>query len=362
MQGKVLIITIGGHEIGMGHVMRCLSLANLLRSEKVAVSFCLKNGYDSEECLSTVSNKVKSEGFNVRYLEDKIDKILDEEMPEVLFIDFPHHVRRSEYGDNAKKRGIVNVVFDDMLLNGETADVVINPSLVITKQPRVNSQSFYTGGEYTVINGSFLPPPTHPLDGCPALLCKEGKREADIRKCVKNILITMGGSDPTMQTEKIINSLLITHYSELINIDVVIGMAYKEKTEVRSQKSEVRIHHDVKNMAELMAKADMAFVAGGITLYEAASMGLPVIVIAQDKYQELAAMEFQKRGFGKYLGFFSDVTKDMISEGFKELINDYDRRKRMSDIGRGLVDGKGVYRVAEIIKTQVARCKMQEKT
>ncbi len=346
MQSKVLIVTIGGHEIGMGHVMRCLSLANLLCSEKVAVSFCLKNGYDSEECLSTVSNKVKSEGFNVRYLEDKIDKILDEEMPEVLFIDFPHHVSRSEYGDNAKKRGIANIVFDDMLLNGETADVVINPSLVITKQPRVNSQSFYTGGGYTVINGSFLPP-LNPL------LCKEGKGEVDIRKGVKNILITMGGSDPTMQTEKIINSLLITHYSELINIDVVIGMAYKQISNFKFQISNLKIHHDVKNMAELMAKADMAFVAGGITLYEAASMGLPVIVIAQDKYQELAAMEFQKRGFGKYLGFFSDVTKDMISEGFKELINDYDRRKRMSDIGRGLVDGKGVYRVAEIIKANL---------
>ncbi|MBI3582830.1 MAG: hypothetical protein HY096_02630 [Nitrospinae bacterium] len=354
MQSKVLIITIGGHEIGMGHVMRCLSLANLLRKDKIGVSFCLKNGYDSEECLSTVSNKIKSEGFNVRYLEDKIDKIFDEEMPDVLFIDFPHHVSRSEYGDNAKKRGIANIAFDDMLLNGETADVVINPSLVITKQPRVNSQSFYTGGEYTVINGSFRDISSH---------------LRSIRKDVKNILITMGGSDPTMQTEKILNSLLITHYSELINIDVVIGIAYKEKSEVRSQKSEAcpersrrdRIHKDVKNMAELMAKADMAFVAGGITLYEAASTGLPVIVIAQDKYQEMAAKEFQKRGFGKYLGFFSDVTNDMVSESFKELLNDYDRRKKMSNTGRRLVDGKGVYRVAEIIKMQVARYKMQEK-
>ena len=341
MQGKVLIITIGGHEIGMGHVMRCLSLANLLRSEKVAVSFCLKKGYDSEECLFTVSNKVKSEGFDVRYLEDNIDKIFDEEMLEVLFIDFPHHVRRSEYGDNAKKRGIANIVFDDMLLNGETADVVINPSLVITKQPRVNSQSFYTGGGYTVINGSFLPP-LNPL------LCKEGKGDVDIRKDVKNILITMGGSDPTCQTEKILSALVENNVDA--NMDVVIGMAYK-KLRFTNYDLRFTIHYDAKNMAELMAKADMAFVAGGITLYEAASMGLPVIVIAQDKYQELAAMEFQKRGFGKYLGFFSDVTKDMISEGFKELINDYDRRKKMSDIGRGLVDGKGVYRVAEIIKS-----------
>ncbi len=331
MQGKVLIITIGGHEIGMGHVMRCLSLANLLRSEKASVSFCLKNGYDSEECLSTVSNKVKSEGFYVRYLEDKIDKIFDEERPDVLFIDFPHHVSRSEYGDNAKKRGIANIVFDDMLLNGETADVVINPSLVITKQPRVNSQSFYTGGEYTVINGSFHDKPFH--------LRK-------IRKDVKNILITMGGSDPTRQTEKILSSLIENNIDA--NIDVVIGMAYKGKFTVHS--SQFTVHHDVKNMAELMAKADMAFVAGGITLYEAASIGLPVIVIAQDKYQEMAAMEFQKRGFGEYLGFFSDVTKDMVSESFKELLNDYDRRKKMSDIGRKIVDGKGVYRVAEIIK------------
>ena len=283
-----------------------------------------------------MSNKVKSEGFDVRYLEDKIDKILDEEMPEVLFIDFPHHVSRSEYGDNAKKRGISNIVFDDMLLNGETADVVINPSLVITKQPRVNSQSFYTGGGYTVINGSFRDKPFH---------------LRNIRKDVKNILITMGGSDPTCQTEKILNALLDLNLN--LNIDVVIGMAYREKLQVASNRLQVKIHHDVKNMAELMAKADIAFVAGGITLYEAASMGLPVIVIAQDKYQELAAMEFQKRGFGKYLGFFSDVTKDMVSESFKELLNDYDRRKGMSDIGRRLVDGKGVYRVAEIIKSSL---------
>src|SRR3990167_1235500 len=343
MQSKVLIVTIGGHEIGMGHIMRCLSLANLLRKDKIGVSFCLKNGYDSEECLSTVSNKVKSEGFDVRYLGDKIDKIFDEEMPDVLFIDFPHHVRRSEYGDDAKKRGIANIVFDDMLLNGEAADVVINPSLISHQSSVISHQPDYTGGGYTVINGSFLPP-LNPL------LCKEGKGEVDIRKDVKNILITMGGSDPTCQTEKILSALVENNVDA--NMDVVIGMAYK-KLRFTNYDLRFTIHYDAKNMAELMAKADMAFVAGGITLYEAVFIGLPVIVISQDRYQELAAMEFQKRGFGKYLGFFSDVTKDMISESFKELANNYDRRKKMSDTGRKIVDGKGVYRVAEIIKTNL---------
>jgi spore coat polysaccharide biosynthesis predicted glycosyltransferase SpsG len=332
MKGRVVIITIGGHEIGMGHVMRCLSLAKALKRDKIDVRFFLKKGYDSDECVSSVSEKIRTEGFDVS-LEDNVSKIFNEGNPDVLFIDFPHHVRRSEYVDNAKKRGIGSVVFDDMLLNGEAADIVINPSLVITKEPTVNSQSFYTGGDYTVINSSF---------------CNAASHIKDIRNNVKNILITMGGSDPTRQTEKILDALMENRVDA--DIDVVIGMAYKGKLPVTSQQSPVKIHHNASNMAELMREADMAFIAGGITLYEAASIGLPVIVIAQDRYQEAAAKEFQKKGFGRYLGFFSDVTKDMIYEGFKELFNDYDSRKSMSDIGRKIVDGKGVFRVAEIIK------------
>ncbi len=339
---KLIIITDGGHKTGMGHIMRCLSLAKVLIGQGVETVF-YSNGEIARQ-------KIKSERFKI------IDDI-DEKTPDVLFIDLPPHLSRSSYIDRARERGIISIAFDDMLINGEKADVIINPSIIKGQGSRVRGQDknilapcplplapfVHSGAEYAVINDSFV---------------NIKQRTKEIRKKGRNVLITMGGSDPSMQTERILESLLNLN----LNLEVVIGMAYKKVSRVKpapasskqgSQGSRVVIHNNVKNMAELMIKADMAFVAGGITLYEAAFVGLPVIVIAQDKYQALTAGEFHKKGFGVYLGMFNEVSGDLLKNECIGLLDDYNRCKKMSGIGKRLVDGKGVFRVAEIIKDRV---------
>jgi spore coat polysaccharide biosynthesis predicted glycosyltransferase SpsG len=327
------MIADGGHEMGMGHIMRCLSLAKVLRNEKIDVIFY---------CGGDVAcKKIESEEFKVIPLNSPFNPALilplnKGRKREGLFIDLPPHINRSCYIDSARKRGIVSIAFDDMLINGEKADVIINPSLKSPLSPFSKGGIegiYYSGAEYMVLNDSFC-----------GLRC----HTKNIKVKAKNILITMGGSDPDGQTERILNALLNLNLN--LNLEVVIGIAYKD---LRFTNYELRfkIHHDVSNMAELMMKVDMAFVAGGITLYEAASVGLPVIVIAQDKYQALTAGEFQKKGFGIYLGMFNEVSEDLIQKECIELLDDYNMRKAMGDIGKKLVYGKGVFRVAEIIKT-----------
>ena len=359
MRDRIFIVTDGGHEIGMGHVMRCLSLAKVLRIEKMDAGFFIH----SKRSILPVYKRIESEGFKVRYLDSGIADVLYEEKPDILFIDLPHYISRQESGDKARELGIVYMAVNDMFLNSEDADVIINPSILISPNPPLTSPDpstgwvprppseggerrgdlkggrggVYSGAEYAIINDSFYNTPFH---------FKERGR------VVKNILITMGGSDSSHQTKRVLESLMES--MKEVNIDVVIGMAYGDFTGNKYNDTRVKFHYDAKNMAELMMDADIAFIAGGITLYEAAFTGLPVIIIAQDKYQELTAREFQRRGFGHYLGMFDSITGDMIKKSSKRLFKDYDIRTEMSSTGRNLVDGKGVFRVAEIIKSVIS--------
>ncbi|MBI4378778.1 MAG: UDP-2,4-diacetamido-2,4,6-trideoxy-beta-L-altropyranose hydrolase [Nitrospinae bacterium] len=332
MRDRIFIVTDGGHEIGMGHVMRCLSLAKILRIEKMDVGFFIH----SKRSILPVYKRIESEGFKVRYLDSGIADVLYEGKPDILFIDLPHYISRQEYGDKARELGIVYMAVNDMFLNGEDADVIINPSILTPLLEKGGRWGVYSGAEYAIINDSFYNTPFH---------FKERGR------VVKNILITMGGSDSSHQTKRVLESLMES--MKEVNIDVVLGMAYNDFTQNGYNDAEVKFHYDAKNMAELMMNADMAFIAGGITLYEAAFTGLPVIIIAQDKYQELTAREFQRRGFGLYLGMFDSITGDIIKKSSKRLFKDYDIRSKMSNTGRNLVDGKGVFRVAEIIKANL---------
>lgn len=324
---KVAIRADGGSKIGMGHVNRCLALAEELKCENCDITFITKN-------VETVTKKFTEDGFKfislpdlqteeIIYIKEKI-KGFDILITDSYDIDF-------KYLDEIKKTGIFLVTIDDLnLLESYPSDIVINGNIYaedLNYKSTYGQTKFLLGTEYTLLRKEF-----------------RNITNKKIKDTAKNILITMGGSDPNGFTLKILE--IIKDRKDL-KMDVVIGASFEDKlvneiNELIKRRGNISTYHDVnaKIMKELMIKADIAISAGGSTLYELAAAGVPTLaVIAADN--QIKNVEYMSKAECILnLGF--EVNKDALLKNFNILLYDTAKRGKMSLRGQNLVNGNGV--------------------
>ena len=107
------------------------------------------------------------------------------------------------------------------------------------------------------------------------------------------------------------------------------------------------LHVEPRDIAGLFAGCDLALLGGGISIYEAASCGLPMVVMALADNQLRQCDAWEKLGAAAYLGRRADVTAELLAERVLGLIADRARRAAMSAAGRMAVDGRGARRLAD---------------
>ena len=108
---------------------------------------------------------------------------------------------------------------------------------------------------------------------------------------INNILITLGGVDPDNYTGRILQQLASVEMNPRVEIIVVMGSTAPHLKSVQHQAADMLVKTTVKvnvsNMAELMSNADLAIGAAGATTWERCCLGLPTIqlVIAENQRQ-----------------------------------------------------------------------------
>ena len=138
-----------------------------------------------------------------------------------------------------------------------------------------------------------------------------------------------------------------------IRIHVILGCGFKKDIRKNFMENKnIRLYHDLsaKQLKEIMEKVDIAISAGGSTLYELASCGVPTIAIKVAENQVLLVNELEKRGIVIGLdsdnkNFGKELTKDIMF-----LITDRDRRREMAAKAVNLMDGRGALRAWDIME------------
>ena len=102
-------------------------------------------------------------------------------------------------------------------------------------------------------------------------------------------------------------------------------------------------------MAQLMANADLAIGAGGISNWERCCVGLPALVIVTAENQRDHVESLASTGVIRNMGWYSDVGIKDIYRHLKGLIDNREELKRMSSKGKELVDGKGTENTVKIM-------------
>jgi len=318
----------GSKELGLGHVMRCLALAEAL--DGCEILFWVKEDGDILKIL---------EGKDVTYIKYRetnenelafIANELNRKNIDALIVDLLHYP--PNYLKQLSEVGVTLIAFHELEVHDDFSDLVINYN---------SFRNFAQYHKKDEKRGCFGPPY--------AILRKGIRRHTagNISQTVKTILITMGGSDPMGITLKAVSAL----QALLGNIQIIIhvGPAFKYRARLNELNNQIAGHfvieENVTELAELMIKADIAVAAAGNTMYELCYLGVPAMVIAQNEHQYEFATELDRNGAIRSLGRASDVTEDMILRNVEDLCGNYEIRRHMTTIGRKMIDGRGLGRI-----------------
>lgn len=165
-----------------------------------------------------------------------------------------------------------------------------------------------------------------------------------------NILITMGGVDQFNVTSRVLQALKQSSLSADCGITVVMGAQSIWSEHVKllaTQMSQsVKVLVNVSNMHELMACADLAIGAAGSTSWERCCLGLPAILVELAINQREALLQLADSGAA-----FSVSLDDLESE-INSIFSDPRLPGELIEMaanGSKITDGKGVARVGSMI-------------
>lgn len=335
---KLIIRVDASTQIGTGHVMRCLALAQAFQDEGVEAIFALANHAPNLE------SRLKSEGMKVVHLDVEMGSVEDaSETSELahscgcqwLVVDGYHFL--GKYQRIIKDAGLSLLFIDDYgHAEHYYADFVLNQNVYAHEGFYQNRESYtklLLGTKYALLRREFWQ-------------WQGWVREIPL--VARKILVTLGGADPDNVTLKVIQALQEVRVEELEVVIIVGGSnPHYAKLLAAVEKSEVSIElqKNVTNMPDLMAWADVAIAAGGSTTWELAFMGLPSLLIVLADNQKAVADILNNMGVSVNLGWHSDVSANCLSQNITQLIKEGKKRSQITKLSQQLVDGDGSSRV-----------------
>ena len=340
-------------QMGTGHVMRCLALAQTLKENGANVEFICRK-YEGN-----LIDKIHLSGFNVYELEvleefevdnklahshwlgatqkqdadDCIDALKKEKI-DWLIVD--HYAIDEDWQRELKPFCEKLMVIDDLADRKHRCDVLLDQTFGRQQENYLGRTpegcELLLGSEYALLRLEFAKWRAYSLE-------RRSKPE------FKQLLLNMGGVDVDNVTENVLDELKMCNLPNDMNITVVMGGSAPHLESVKSKaitlpyKTEVKV--DVDNMAEIMANSDIAIGAAGATTWERCCLGLPTIQIIIAKNQITIAKSLAERGAIKFLQSIKGVSR-VISNPINWMLN-------VSNIARHVSDGLGVKRVSSVL-------------
>lgn len=350
-------------EIGIGHVMRCLTLANELTKRGGQCTFICR------EHAGNFIAQISNHGHTVHSLPSSADAdsdlahsvwlgatqnqdakatelILSQLQPDWLVVDhyaldWRWEVMLSKYCDDKV------MVIDDLADRSHHCRILLDQTF-----DRVSEEydllvphdcTLLCGSDYALLRHEFAELRTYSL--------KRRKRTK-----LKNILITMGGVDKDNATARVLNVLRASPLPNDCKISVVLGPTAPWLSEVQQRAQAMpfstTVFVGVSNMAQLMAGSDLAIGAAGASSWERCCLGLPTLMIVLAENQTAVATGLVKAGAAQMIDLYDESMQQPVNL-INEICNSESALTNMSQAASRLVDGQGVGKVAGILGAYV---------
>ena len=257
MKPKIYIRTDGDSDMGLGHVVRCIALAQMLQNAYSICFFCRHITNKLEEEISALGSKL----YRIENEEEFTDNLSS---GSIVVLDGYHF--NSVYQQFLKDKGVILICIDDLHDKTFVTDLVINhtPGISPTDYQAAPYTYFALGPEYALLRSRFL---------------KQASKKREITK-IDTVLICFGGSDHKNLTLSTLQT--VVGFKEFKKIILITGSAYLQLSTllVEVEKYDHVDHYHAigeDDMLCLMQLADVAIVPASGLLLEAIACNLIIV-------------------------------------------------------------------------------------
>lgn len=334
-------------KIAMGHVMRCITIAEQLLKRGCRVLFLTAD----EWARDTISEA----GMDQLCLHTRWDW-MEEELPRLREILSMAGVKTllvdSYQATTAYFEGLKDLVrivrIDDCFEPVGPADILINYNAFHVRFPY---QETYADGTKLLLGTDYVP-----LRG---EFARRGTTEMADGNTSKglSVLLASGSGDVQDALMGLLQKIVEEEAFKEVIFHVVIGSLHPRGDEIEFfsmeyEQPRIKVYRPCRNVAGLMAECDAAVSAAGTMLFELSAMGVPTVFFESADNQRYDREYF---GEGERMLYAGDIRKDRegcltaVCENLKKLLADAALRQRMREALFQVTDGRGAERIAEEI-------------
>lgn len=355
---QVAIRTDASLQIGIGHLMRCLTLAEELRRCNVHVQFVCR------EHPGHMADMISKKGFAVTLLPapvEAVETVLEKDdyaawlgvsqkddavqtiaalcARQIDWLIVDHYGLDHEWETILRPHTRKIMAIDDIANRKHDCDLLLDQNFSQELEARYNDLApkhckLLLGPRYALLKPEYD---------------EYRKIQTPRNGKINKILIFMGGSDNANITGKVLELLSMPELAH-IQVDVVLGAnnPHRKKILQQSNKRPSTVVYTARpHLADLMARADLAIGAGGVTTWERMCLGLPSLVISIADNQKPACQALSDAGLINYIGNWTDLDQIDLKERIFFLLEREDYLRFQSTACQTIVDGKGAGRVVE---------------
>jgi len=288
---KIAIVADGGKGVGLGHLSRCLAIAQALRKRGQRAVFLTSD----PGCRAWV----RRQGFaSAPWRDGKWDVMISDS----------YRLRASDLARLRAQAGLW-LALDDLGRPPKGADLVLNASAGAAAMGYPRSKRFLLGPRWSLLRREYWT-----------------RRTKRLKARVENLLITVGGSGAPSAR------LLARARAALPGAILHVVVGPFAKANLRG----ATVHHAPPSLEPLMRLCDAAISGGGQTLYELAARGVPAVGVILARNQKPNVSALAAKGC---------LLSGEPGAALMRLASPAARRK-MSSAQRRLVDGQGARRIA----------------
>ena len=334
MKKNLFIRVDASPEIGIGHIMRCLTLAQELKNNFDKIIFLTRK--DSGDFTETI---MKNE-FEVIFIptnndSDIIKNLITTYSENKNFLLIDHYDVDSNFESSLKNIFEKIFVIDDLANRKHDCDLLIDQNYYRDLNHRYkkliqNDTITLLGSKYAIIRPEFR---------------NINKKTIKKNSQIKKILVSFGGSDPTNECKKALDALcsIENNQFEIVAIVGIYNNKFERLKKLYEKYSNIKIYRHVNDLSQLMLNSDLFIGAGGTTTWERFYMGLPSIVIVISDDQKESIEFLSDMGHIINLGLAKNVTSKTYVQTLQKLNSDL--IYNMSLNNQKLVDGNGSNRI-----------------
>ena len=335
--GDLLIRVEASAQIGNGHVMRCLALAQGWQDKGGTARFLCGN------LPGSLSEILRAQGFTTMTMPFSIGGADDMNMVSEqaaasrwIVVDgdtFPH-----DYIPRRKSHYPHVMLIDDYGKHHDLpVDAILNQNLNASPDlylPRAATQ-FLLGTEYLLLRREF----------------RARKHRTTVSAVTRHLFVTLGGTDPDSISLRVASACARLDPSKF-QVTLATTSANPNLPQLKEyceMPSSVSLLVDTPDMAEIMSNSDLAVIASGGTLWELLYLGCPVLSYSRNQAQASILEDLVSLGAVTNMGAASAFQEPNLVSKIEELASSPLKRQSMSDAGASIVDGRGVDRVVEYL-------------